>query len=100
MKKKSPGRKGWLKKISIAAVILLLLPAVQVLAVRFLNPPGTLPMTLRWTAHHNQPGYHASVYQWRDRRRVARTCSDRDEVTSLWSGKPAAVRDPALRRTL
>jgi len=53
-------RGRWKKWILIGLVVLLLIPAFQVAAVRFINPPRTLPMLIE------QTGGTPLRYRWVD----------------------------------
>jgi monofunctional glycosyltransferase len=58
-KRKSKRRWRW---ILVLSVVLLLIPAMQVGAVRFVDPPVTLPM---WIEHVSSSGPKAALrYRW------------------------------------
>ena len=64
MKKLSPKRKWWLKRLLVALWVCLMIPVVQVAIVGFFNPPTTLPMSARWLAGRVNPAYQANQYHW------------------------------------
>ncbi len=65
-RKPRSSRRGW-KWILILLVVLLLVPALQVAAVRFVNPPRTVPMLLEQGSAIFSHGPKASLlYRWID----------------------------------
>jgi len=48
MKKLSPKQRRWLKRLLVLLGLGLLVPVVEIVVVRFVAPPTTLPKTLRW----------------------------------------------------
>jgi hypothetical protein len=58
----SPSRRRLWKWLLVVLAVLLLLPAMQVLVVRFVNPPRTLPM---WIDQVSSSGPKAPLrYRW------------------------------------
>ncbi len=64
--KKPGGRRRWGRIVLCALLILLLLPVVEVAAVRFVHPPFTPLMGFRWVGDRFSGAHRAQVlYQWR-----------------------------------
>ncbi|MFL6417645.1 MAG: monofunctional biosynthetic peptidoglycan transglycosylase [Bryobacteraceae bacterium] len=61
------------KWILIVLVVLLLIPAMQVAVVRFINPPVTLPMLIEKAgAMFSSAPKHPLLYRWIDLRQIPR----------------------------
>ncbi len=111
--KKSPKskRNRVLRRVVFGIVGVLLVPALQVAALRFVNPPFTVPVFWRWiVGRAGDKTFVHSQYQWMEMQLVSRNfstvvwlCEDRrffdhagfdwDEIKSAWqdskeSGKP------------
>ena len=64
---KKPRRGGRWKQLLILLAVILLIPALQVAIVRFVNPPRTLPMLLEQSGSVFSRKSHAPLrYQWID----------------------------------
>jgi monofunctional glycosyltransferase len=64
VKKLSPKKKWWLKRLAVGLWLCLLFPAVQITVVAFIHPPTTAPMSLRWLAGRFHSTYAANQYHW------------------------------------
>src|SRR6476469_7818933 len=66
--RRTRGRTGtWKKWILILLVALLLIPAMQVAVVRFVNPPRTLPMLIdQGSATFSKAPKSPLLYRWID----------------------------------
>jgi monofunctional biosynthetic peptidoglycan transglycosylase len=65
--KKSKAKRPWKKWMLILFVVFLLIPAMQVAMVRFINPPWTLPMWLEKTGAMFSSGPKRPIlYHWID----------------------------------
>lgn len=65
MKPRTQRARKWRKRILIAGAVFLFIPVLQVIGIRWLNPPTTAPMCLRWlNGKFKSRSYKPNEFYW------------------------------------